>query len=323
MKDTYLTKVERRTIFTYGLIYVALVIFISDITITGPCTIVTIPWLFLFGAIGINKLYHPVLTVSMAGVTSLFASLFKYGEFNVKVLTSTLLAIGIISAGICVGSCIRDFVFAHRLVKHMSYKKKISNILCICILTIVACTVHACRYGNIFSYINTKKCLNEYIASEAPNFEYSIVEAEYVAGSFDEYIYRVKVADREVILKVNDKVEIENFNARKADLEYELTNNILNITELSNLTKTSVKAEYEFDDITLLPNNIVVGITIKDLEKSDTKRVQDIVIAINKVLEYEDKYSRKVSSCLLSINKEVIVIRSKEDITKEKILNVI
>ena len=55
MSQIYLTKIERKTIFTKSLIFVLIMFIISDLTVTGPFYFNFIPWLYVLGLLGSVK----------------------------------------------------------------------------------------------------------------------------------------------------------------------------------------------------------------------------------------------------------------------------
>ena len=55
MSEIYLTKIERKTIFTKALIFVLVTCVISNLTVTGPFYFNFIPWMYIIGVLGSVK----------------------------------------------------------------------------------------------------------------------------------------------------------------------------------------------------------------------------------------------------------------------------
>ena len=305
MSDMYLTKVERKTIFTLGLIYVLFTFFISDLTVVGPHLFIVFPWLFILGILGVNKFYHPVLTVVLSTITTFMASLFKY-NLTIETLTSTLMAASVVSCGIIVGLCIKDFVLDHRLVKHLSTRKKIVDIVIMVVLTISTLVAYSCRYGNVISYIKSKSEVKSYL-NEAGITEYTVEKYQYITGSFNEYLYRLKVLDGTVTIKAGKDIIALNFAEWKEYMNGTLRSNV-------NISKENFKANlsYEFSDATLVPDGMIATITINNLNVNDNLKIQSLVDSIQDVLNYKDKLGKSVVKCILAINSGVATLSDDE-----------
>lgn len=311
MADIYLTKVERKTIFTQGLIYVLFTFVISDLTVMVPQVACVFPWLFILGVLGVNKFYHPVLTVSLSTITTFISSLFKYNGLNIGCITSSLIAFLVTSSGIIVGICIKDFVLEHRLVKHLSVNKKVLNILLIVLVTLGAFTIYIYKYGNIFTYMKSSKKVEEYI--ELNNIENCAVESlKYIEFSFNEYICTVKAGDLDVVLKVAENISILNKEEYMEIMEKELNVN-------SRICNVSLSYE---DTDSILPNKIVATISVANVS-SDEIALKALAQEITDILQFTDKYNNAIEKCILNINKSVEVLERKDfnSITYEYLIN--
>lgn len=305
MSDMYLTKVERKTIFTQGLIYVLFTFIISDLTVVGPHWFIVFPWLFILGILGVNKFYHPVLTVVLSTITTAMASLFKY-NLSVETLTSTLIATSVVSCGIIVGLCIKDFVLDQRLVKHLSTKKKITNIVVMVVLTISTVVAYSCRYGNIISYAKSRSDVNKYL-DKAGIEDYTVEKYQYISGSFNEYVYKLNVLDGKITLKTGKDITITNFDEWKEHMNQKLKID-------SNVFKEDFKASlsYEFSNVTVVPDGIIATITVSNLDVNDEQEIQGFIQALQEVLSYKDKLGIGVKRCILGVNKGVETLNSSE-----------
>lgn len=304
MSDMYLTKVERKTIFTQGLIYVLFTFIISDLTVVGPHVFVVFPWLYLLGILGVNKFYHPVLTVTLSCITTFMANLFRY-NLEIQTLTSTAISTLVVVCGIVTGLCIKDFVLEHRLVKYMSWKKKVLNIFLITAITLITLVAYAYQYGNIVSYINAKNEIKTFMKDF--EMDYTIQDYQYVPRTFNEYGYKLKVGEQEITLKVKNNVSILNFTEWASYLNYNLNSNISQTMDnvISNLN-------YEFKDNELKPCYIIATITISDIEDKNSEYIKEVVSNIQDTLNYVDGFGIGVKKCVLVLGKSVQTLDESE-----------
>lgn len=320
MSDIYLTKVERKTIFTQGLIYVLFTFVISDLTVTGPHVFSIIPWLFFLGILGVNKFYHPIMTVVISTVTTFIASLFKYDGLNMQVLTSVLVALAMTTSGLIVGLCIKEFVLEHRLVKQLSVHKKILNITVMVLLTLGSIVLYAAQYGNVIGYVKSRIKLNEYVKNECNVEDYILEEQQFLAGSFDRYVYLVKVKDEVLKLKVSSGVELINVEELRKQAEFKL-NNDFNNTIKNNVI--SAKLSYEYVTSGVRPSSIVATLRIDNFDAENTELLTKTVNEIKYVCDYEGENGTSVTKIILSINGGVQIINEQDfdKISEEYIKN--
>jgi len=320
MSDIYLTKVERKTIFTQGLIYVLFTFVISDLTVTGPHVFSIIPWLFFLGILGVNKFYHPIMTVVISTFTTFIASLFKYDGLNMQVATSVLVALAMTTSGLIVGLCIKDFVLEHRLVKQLSVHKKILNISVMVILTVGSVVLYAAKYGNAVGYVKSRIKLDEYIQTECVVEDFVIEEQKFLPGSFERYVYLVKVKDNTLKLKVGSSVELMNFEELKEKAEIELNKDIKDTIQNEIL---SVTMSYEYTERGIKPSSIVATLSIDNFYVENIELLTKVVEEIASICNYKDKTGTKVTKIILSINGGVQIITEQdfEKISEEYIKN--
>lgn len=305
MSDMYLTKVERKTIFTQGLIYVLFTFIISDLTVVGPHVFVVFPWLYVLGVLGVNKFYHPVLTVTLSCITTFMANLFRY-NLEIQTLTSTAISTLVVVCGIVTGLCIKDFVLEHRLVKYMSWKKKALNIFLITAITLVTLVAYAYQYGDIVSYIKAKNQIKAFM-KDFESIDYAIQDYEYVPRTFDEYVYKLKVEEQDVTLKVKDDVSVVNFTEWVSYLNYKLNSNIT-----QNMDNVISNLNYEFKDNELKPSVIIATITVPSLDGKNNEFVEKVVSNIQNTLKYVDSFGIRVKKCVLVLEKSVQTLDESE-----------
>lgn len=305
MSDMYLTKVERKTIFTQGLIYVLFTFIISDLTVVGPHIFVVFPWLYILGILGVNKFYHPVLTVTLSCITTFMANLFRY-NLEIQTLTSTAISTLVVVCGIVTGLCIKDFVLEHRLVKYMSWRKKTLNIFLIIAVTLVTLVAYAYQYGNIVSYIKAKNEIKAFM-KDFESIEYTIQDYEYVPRTFDEYVYKLRVGEQDVTLKVKDDVSVVNFTEWVSYLNYKLNSNIT-----QNMDNVISNLNYEFKSNELKPSVIIATITVPSLDGKNNEFVEKIVSNIQNTLSYVDRFGIGVKKCVLVLEKSVQTLDESE-----------
>lgn len=290
MSDMYLTKVERKTIFTQGIIYVLSVFVISDFTVVGPHVFVIFPWLYVLGILGVNKFYHPVLTVSLSCITTFMANLFKY-NLGFEAIASTVVSTSVVVCGIITGLCIKDFVLEYRLVKYMSWKKKILNVAIIILLAIVTLVSYAYQYGNIVNYIKAENKVKNYI--EEFSDAYVIKKYQYVSGTFGEYVYKAEILGETVTLNVKNKVELVDAGNWK-----EFLNSRINC-DFNFKSNIDCSLDYQFEENTLKPSIMVATISLPVIDDVNNLVIDDVVQDIKSVLNYDDELGIEIGKCIL------------------------
>lgn len=304
MSDMYLTKTERKTILIQGLIYVLFTFIISDLTVVGPHIFVIFPWLYILGILGVNKFYHPVLTVAISCITTFMANLFKY-NLEVQALSSTLISTAVVAFGIITGLCIKEFVLEHRLVKYLSWKKKILNISCIVILTFLSFGIYAYQYGNVFSFVKSKSAVKSFV--EEQGLDYAIQKYQYIPSTFDEYVYKVNVFEEDITLQVKNRVSIANFASWQNFLSNRLNTNFTSFNSSNNCV-----LNYEFEKNRLKPTSITAVITVEELNKKNTSELESMVKNIQKTLRYKDEFELGIEECILVMGESMQTLNKSE-----------
>lgn len=309
MSDIYLTKVERKTIFTQGLIYVLFTFVISDLTVTGPESFNYIPWLFFMGILGVNKFYHPVMTVIITTVTAFLSSLFKFNGLKLDTLYITLIAGFTTLFGIVVGLCIKEFVLEHRLVKHIKIQKKILYIVTIVVLTVFSFGIYALRFGNIVSYLFSRNKIQNYVKDTFNTSEFNITDYEYIAWSIDDYVYKIDTEGKKLELNVDKEVKLLNYHEIQQELNKELTENINLYVKNSNI---QVEAKYEFNGITVVPSGLYLTVRTSALNDDE---MSNLVENLEYLVQFKDVNSALITRVILNIDGVVQVI-DKDDFNK-------
>ena len=309
MSDIYLTKVERKTIFTQGLIYVLFTFVIADLTVTGPHIFSIIPWLFFLGIMGVNKFYHPIMTVILSTFTSFMASIFKYDGLGIGVLTTTLVTFIMTTSGLIVGVCIREFVLEHRLVKQLSIHKKILNIVVIVILTIGSILVYSAKYGNVIGYVKSRILLNEYMTETFNVEEYNIQHLKFLEGSFANYNYEIECGEYTLKLKLTSDIELMNLDEIKTVNENTLNKEMQNTV---NFNKLSVKFNYEYNEKNIIPQRIVATIITNDTDDKNEEWISEVVKEIKELCGFKDNLGNSVSRLMISLDGGIQVLEQDE-----------
>lgn len=320
MSEIYLTKVERKTIFTQGLIYVLFTFIISDLTVTGPHAFSIIPWLFFLGILGVSKFYHPIMTVILSTITTFIASLFKYNGLNMQVLTSVLVCLAMTMSGLIVGLCIKDFILEHRLVKQIPVHKKILNITVMILLTVGSIVLYAVKYGNVIGYVMNRVKLDKYITAEFDTEEYILEEQQFLSGTFSRYVYIVNIQDNTFKLKVGSDVEILNYDEIKSNFEDRL-NSKLKEEIKDNIF--NVKLSYKYNNYNAKPVSIIAVLSLDNFEVENVDKLNAVINEIKYICDYKDEFNNTVSTVILSINGGVQTIQSNNfnNISEEYIKN--
>lgn len=308
MSDMYLTKVERRSIFTHGLIYVLFTFVISDLTVVGPHLLVLVPWIYILGILGVNKFYHPVLTLTLSCITTFMASLFKY-SLGAETLMSTVISTAIVGMGIVTGLCIKDFVLEHRLVKYMSIQKRILNIFLIAFLTVFSIGAYSYQYGNVIGYATAKQKVKNYV--KAVDNDYEILKYQYTLGTFDEYVYKVRVLGNEVTLNVKEDMQVVNFNEWKSYLDNRLSVSMLQDAKVIQ-SGLKLEASYEFKTDTLNPEYIAVVIHIDEEEIASKVDAESVAWRVHQVLSFVDEFGLGIEKCVLVTGENIQTVK-KDD----------
>ncbi|MBR5228163.1 MAG: hypothetical protein IKV94_05975 [Clostridia bacterium] len=309
MSDIYLTKVERKTIFTQGLIYVLFTFVIADLTVTGPEFFNYIPWLYLMGILGVNKFYRPVMTVIITTVTTFISSLFKFNGLSMDCIYLTII-VGVTTLfGIIVGLCVKEFVLEHRLVKHIKIQKKILYIVTIAILTILSFGIYVFRFGNIFSYIAARGKTQDYVKNKFNTTDYNVIDYEHIPWSIDDYVYKIETDSVELDLKVEKEVELLNYEQVQQQLNKKLQEKV---EVYAKDLAIHLEAKYEFKNITIEPQGVFFTVRSSAINNEQMESLSEKLAFL---VQFNDERNTSISRIVLNIDGIVQVI-AKEDFNK-------
>ena len=308
MSDIYLTKIERKTIFTRSLIFVLLTFVISDLTVTGPFYFNFIPWIFLIGVIGEVKKIDKVLMGIITSFTVFVSSAIYSGSLNMNALINTGIALVLLVFGIITGRIIIEFILEHRLVKYIKPSKKIAYIMAGILLFVVSFGIVAIKDGNVFEYISSRKKLDNYILKTYDVKDYSIKEVKYNKKATTKYIYKVEVNGVELELVPIDTTRFkdihreERLNIANYSLQIEFNSKLASIDmdkyEFIQDVKTRIEVEYSGNYIN--PDRKVIYISLNgvDYSKENEKKIYtELASYINRVVALED-----VEKAVLELN---------------------
>ena len=307
MADIYLTKIERKTIFTRSLIYVLVLFLIADLTVTGPFYFNFIPWLYLFSCFLSLREVDKTLTGIIGTFTVLIASLVTYGT-TVETLLVTANAVIQLVLGMLTSKGIYQFVLEHRLVKYLRPRIKVILITVLMVFFIVAMVTLSFVEGDVFTYIKSKKTLAKYI-EKTYDVEYTVKEVIFNRQYIGRYAYVVEI-DKETLellpslvgtfKDINQEERLETLNTEiKYSSKKELDKILKTVKEDINVELTLV---YKYTKVGVKPDALHLEITVVASDTDET--YEEISKIINEVL----KLKYEVTDVSLMLNKTSIHI---------------
>lgn len=318
MSEMYLTKVERKTIFTEAVIYVLLMFVISDFTVVGPFWFNFIPWLLLIGIIGSYKLINPIVTTLICAFTSFVSALIKTEGFNVNVVLITIVSTISVVLGVIIGKCIHQFILAHRLVKFLPMRERFLLVLIILISITVSVGSNAYVYGDAFSYGISLNNFNKYMDKTYLGISYKYTGAVYNRSVYGKYIHKVNSSEFDITFLAKSKsiyvdMQIEE---RTQKLNEDLTNKYIDTlsADITNSCKyikvEDLSLRYDYSKVGILPDYISLYITTQ----SDSDEVYaEVIKAINLVNEEDLSSIASLGQVVLKVGDKVINI-NREDL---------
>lgn len=273
MSEIYLTKIERKTIFTKALIFVLIVCIISDLTVTGPFWFNFIPWMYLLGTIGSIKKIDSVLMSFIATFNVFVSSLVMYGEMNMACITNAVITLVTLVLGIITGKFIYEFILEHRLVKYIRRSRKITYIVLMVIMFLASCVMVAVNSGDIVTYLNSRANVKEYIDKTYGEVDYKITDASYSTSVVGRYIHEVETEGQKVYFVPVTKTVFKDLNkdTRRFNLIRDLQKETgLKITEIENkysmMQVAHTRYILEYGDVSLIPDVTVLCIDYKNID---------------------------------------------------------
>lgn len=289
MSQIYLTKIERKTIFTKSLIYVLIMFIVADLTVTGPFWFNFVPWLFLLSVLGTVKGVEKILTCIIGTFTVFVSSVITQGALNIEAATETAIALVQMVFGALTGKAIFEFVLEHRLVKYLRPRRKVLLIALMIVFTIVSYGLVSSIKGDVFSYVSSKQNLDKYIF-ETYNMEYDVKKVVYGKEFKGNYAYVVNMDNEEVyfipvtktIFKdANQEERLEKINNDLKIKGRDILKNILsNSKEYKILKEENISFVYEYTRVGVTPNDLVMYIECEKEEKGIYKELANVINAV-------------------------------------------
>lgn len=288
MADIYLTKIERKTIFTRSLIYVLVLFLIADLTVTGPFYFNFIPWLFLFSCFISLREVDKTLTGIIGTFTVFMASLVTKG-MGAETLLTTANAVVQLILGMLTSKGIYQFILEHRLVKYIRPRAKVILIVILMIIFATSYATLSFMEGDIFTYLKSKKNLDNYI-ERTYDVEYEVKSVIHNRNYIGKYAYIVEMEDETVqflpslIGTFKDINQEERLNKLNEKILTESKTKIENaVKDMKYITSANIKYEYEYTKVGVNPDALILHITANTEENA----YSEISTAINELLNLE------------------------------------
>lgn len=291
MADIYLTKLERKTIFTRSLIYVLILFVVADLTVVGPFFVNFIPLLYIVSILTSLKGVDKVLTGIIGGFTVFITSLITKG-FNSTTWLYTLNATVQLGLGMLSSHIIYQFVLNHRLVRRLDNKKKATYVLFLVLFTILSFVITSAIHGDLFTYCKSKENLDKYI-SNVYNLEYDIKQVKHNRNIPGEYAYVVNIDGEEVCFvpvlgnAFKDANQEERLKLKNKNINDNIKGEVLNtLKEMRALNEGVFDLRYEYTKFGINPDKLVLNITVNTEENIV---YAELVYAIKKLVKFETK----------------------------------
>lgn len=314
MSQIYLTKIERKTIFTKSLIFVLIMFVISDLTVTGPFYFNFIPWLYILGTVGSIKKIDGVLMGIIGTFTVFIASLITQNGAILSAISTAIIALVLLLLGIFTGKIIHEFVLEHRLVKYIKPSKKVIYTASIVSMVIVSFITVGLYNGNIISYLKSRNNLKEYISQTYKIDEYKITSTNFNRKVKGKYVYKVNIDDQEICFvpitktvfkDVNMSERLEKLNNKLYSETEEAINTLKSNYKLLKAAKVSYKLEYT--NFGVNPDTVVLSIECKQDEENIDMLYHEIENFVGEALKI-----KTANRIVITINNESLEILEKD-----------
>ena len=294
MSEIYLTKIERKTIFTKALIFVLIMFVISDLTVTGPFWFNFVPWLYILGTLGSLKKVDSTLLCIIGTFTVFVAStIMSAGMWSVVIL-STIIALITSLFGVITGKILYQFVLEHRLVKYIRKSLKTVYIASIIAMTVLSFVLVGMHSGNVITYGVSRANLKAYISDTYDVEEFKIVSTRYNRQAAGKYVYVVEIdgeevyfvpISKEIFKDVNKAQRLETLNLK---LEQNTRQEIDKIKDKYELLKdATVGFSLEYTRHGISPDTLVMTISCSTSDKDTNTLYEEISKCIKDVVEYK------------------------------------
>lgn len=289
MADIYLTKIERKTIFTRAIIYVLILFVVADLTVTGPFFVNFIPMLYILSILISIRGVDKVLTGIIGTFTVFVASVITYG-FNTTTLLYVLNALIQLGLGMLSSHIIHKFVLDHRLVEYIKPKKKVVLVMFLLLFTMLSLVISSVVHGDYITYVKSKSNLDEYI-KKVYHTEYKVNQVVFNRNLPGKYAYVVNIDGEEVnfvpVLNIafKDVNQVERLTLKNKSVNSKLRNRFNELlSDTTILTSNAFFLEYEYTKVGVVPDTLIANISV---ESEDENVYKEISNSIKKLIEIE------------------------------------
>lgn len=328
MADIYLTKKERTTLYTEGLIYSIVIVIAAYFTIYGGLFVKMIPMLFILGIIGRCIFDKPKTTLLLGSIAILLTGYMVQFKIDLNLILTTIYSGILIALGLKVGKLIRTLYKAHKLRAFIGYNRRTMINFSLIILTVVAIFLNSIVNSNPIQYIFAKNKTDKYIRQTYGDVKYKVESVSYNIKNKGGYTFNVNIDDKKVILvhRTLSSIEDTNLQERKDDVSRIENENLSIWKQNNNIDETILlNAIYNYSKVSLNPDlleiSIETSLEYRDINLREEK-ILNIIDCINKLSTFKDygkitNIKLNIDNKSMSINKEKI----NEGITKEYIEN--
>lgn len=313
MSEIYLTKIERKTIFTKSLIFVLIMFIISDLTVTGPFWFNFIPWMYILGTVGSLKKIDSVLMGVIGTFTAFTSSVIMHAEINMDCIWPTIIGLVTLVLGIVTGKILYEFVLEHRLVKYIRRRKKTGYIIAAIAMFIASYLMVASYSGNIVSYVKSRNSLDAYITKTYGTEDFDVIKVKYVKDAPGKYTYKVKMDGQEVVFVpvsvgvFKDANQQTRYMALRLKLARELESDLLNVMDkYPHIEGAMVYFDLEYNSVAINPDTVVCKFKYTMKSEQDAKVVYGEIANCIKELQ-TIKESQKI---IITVNDNTLQISS-------------
>lgn len=320
MSEIYLTKIERKTIFTKALIFVLLMCVISDLTVTGPFYFNFIPWMYIVGLFGSVKKIDSILMCVIGTFNVFISALIIQGGVDFFVVMTTAVTLVTLILGIITGRMIFEFILEHRLVKYIKRSKKIMYIVTMIIMLLSSWVMVGLNSGNIFTYLKSKNNLEKYIEKTYGDVEYTVNKVKhniYVPGK---YTYMVNIGEQEVdFVPLTESIfKDANKSTRYIKAQHELETSVFGKVEPvldRYLAIKNAKVEYKVDYNSFDVNSVQTVMSIEYMSQTQEEaNIYNVYEEISSLIkELQGVY--RAQTIIVNINGNILQM-SEDDVHK-------
>lgn len=295
-----------------AVIYILFTIVVIFTNIAGPMIVKLLPFVFILGIISRAIFNRPIIT-SIFGFLVSICTIYMLGtySFTYNIMYSLFCFMCILIGEV-------EGMYIIKIIKNKGeFKRNSKNIIAFILLTLAGIYLNNYVNGNIYSYLEAKQIVQNYINLNYENSDNtSITDGKYVFNKYKYYSFNVKnidVNDNKTYKfavysdnKVIDGYEKSRLTSDSKLLKIKLTNDI----DLSKYTN------FKFDIVyTNLEKNITLYI-IKSVQKINSDELNNFAEDVNNILEdiaTFDEFSKisKLDICIKDeTNKSNAVINS-------------